>query len=55
MENAILKTGKREKVNKKWQYIKNNKLLYVLLLPGLLLTLIFKYFPMYGVLLAFKD
>ncbi len=55
MENAILKTGKREKVNKKWQYIKNNKLLYLLLMPGLLLTLIFKYFPMYGVLLAFKD
>jgi len=26
-----------------------------MLVPGLLLTLIFKYFPMYGILLAFKD
>lgn len=37
------------------KYIKNHKTLYILLIPGLLLTLVFKYFPMYGVLLAFKD
>lgn len=39
----------------RWEYIKKHRLLYLMLLPGLLLTLIFKYIPMYGILLAFKD
>jgi putative aldouronate transport system permease protein len=32
-----------------------NKLLYLLLLPGLLYLFIFNYIPMYGVIIAFKD
>ncbi|MNW33413.1 putative multiple-sugar transport system permease YteP [compost metagenome] len=32
-----------------------NRWLYLMLLPGLLYFLIFKYWPMYGVLIAFKD
>ncbi|QAY65052.1 ABC transporter permease [Paenibacillus protaetiae] len=35
--------------------LKRDKWLYVLLLPGLLYFLIFKYVPMWGVLLAFKN
>ncbi|HEL1828263.1 TPA: sugar ABC transporter permease [Streptococcus suis] len=35
--------------------IKQQKLLLLMLLPGLVLTLIFRYIPMYGVLIAFKD
>ena len=31
------------------------KLLLCMLVPGLVLTFIFKYIPMYGVLIAFKD
>ncbi|BFQ96436.1 sugar ABC transporter permease [Enterococcus cecorum] len=37
------------------QKVKKQKLLLVMLVPGLVLTFIFKYIPMYGVLIAFKD
>jgi len=37
------------------QQIKKNYFLYVLLAPALILTLIFKYIPMYGAIIAFKD
>lgn len=35
--------------------IKQQKLLLLMLVPGLLLTFVFRYIPMYGVLIAFKD
>lgn len=35
--------------------IKQQKILLFMLIPGLLLTFVFKYIPMYGVLIAFKD
>lgn len=35
--------------------IKQQKLLLLMLLPGLVLIFIFRYIPMYGVLIAFKD
>lgn len=35
--------------------LKRDKWLYVLLLPGVILTIVFKYFPMYGAIIAFKD
>ncbi|MGT2964341.1 ABC transporter permease [Streptococcus acidominimus] len=38
-----------------WSRIKKQKVLLLMLLPGLLLTFVFKYIPMYGVLIAFKD
>ena len=38
-----------------WEKIKKQKVLFFMLLPGLLLTFVFKYIPMYGVLIAFKD
>lgn len=31
------------------------KALYIMLLPGLIILIVFRYFPMYGILLAFKD
>lgn len=59
MEETVAKTAaikiERTKKKSKWNYIKKNKSLYILLIPGLVLTLVFKYFPMYGTLLAFKD
>lgn len=43
-------------MSKKIKYIKNNWQLYVIfLLPAVALTIIFKYIPMGGVLIAFKD
>lgn len=35
--------------------IKKQRFLLLMLIPGLTLTFIFKYIPMYGVLIAFKD
>lgn len=47
---------KRRTMSQKTQYIKKNWQLYVFfLLPALALTIIFKYIPMGGVLIAFKD
>lgn len=40
---------------KKWAQIKTNKYLYVMLLPGILYFLIFKYLPMGGLVIAFQD
>ncbi|WP_413773590.1 ABC transporter permease [Paenibacillus campinasensis] len=39
----------------KLRRLRRDKWLYILLIPGLLYFLIFKYVPMWGVLLAFKD
>lgn len=48
--------NKEGKMYQKMKYVKSNWQLYVIfLLPALLLTFIFKYVPMGGVLLAFKD
>ena len=45
-----------EKMSGKLKYVKKNWQLYLIfLLPALLLTVIFKYFPMGGVLIAFED
>ncbi len=38
-----------------WRRVKRKRVLYLMLLPGMLLLLIFHYIPMWGVLIAFKD
>lgn len=40
---------------KKWSQIRKNKFLYVMVLPGVLYFLIFKYVPMGGLIIAFQD
>ncbi|GIP24293.1 ABC transporter permease [Paenibacillus sp. J22TS3] len=42
-------------IHHKLDFIRKNYFLYVLLAPALILTLIFKYVPMYGAIIAFKD
>lgn len=49
-----MKTSKLQQVGL-LDRIKQQKLLLLMLLPGLVLTFIFRYIPMYGVLIAFKD
>lgn len=45
-----------DKIRKSFRYIKVNwQLYFIFLLPALLLTIIFRYIPMGGVLIAFKD
>ncbi|WP_420852126.1 ABC transporter permease [Paenibacillus hamazuiensis] len=43
------------KSESKWKLIVKNYEMYVLLLPGLVFLLLFKYTPMYGILIAFQD
>lgn len=50
------KTAVRQTAAKKLGYIRKNWQLYIFfLMPALLLTVIFKYLPMGGVLIAFED
>ncbi|HEL1583082.1 TPA: sugar ABC transporter permease [Streptococcus suis] len=49
-----MKTSKLQQASL-FDRIKQQKLLLLMLLPGLALTFIFRYIPMYGVLIAFKD
>jgi putative aldouronate transport system permease protein len=39
----------------RWKLFRTNIDLYVLLIPGLLFLLLFKYTPMYGIIIAFMD
>lgn len=43
------------KLKRKMNYIKKNYILYLLIAPAVILTLIFKYIPIYGATIAFKD
>lgn len=49
----------KEKISSKkkslLQYIIQNYMLYLFLAPAVILTIIFKYIPMYGSIIAFKD
>lgn len=38
-----------------WRLARKHKMLYLLMLPGILYYIIFKYVPMYGVIIAFQD
>ncbi|MBE0069643.1 ABC transporter permease [Thermoanaerobacterium thermosaccharolyticum] len=61
--NELLQIGKESKINNrevtpyksKISYIRNHYIIYLLLMPAVILTFIFKYIPMYGIVLAFKD
>ena len=53
--NVSEKSLKKAKKADRRKRIKRDKWLYVLMLPGIILTLVFKYFPMYGAVIAFKD
>lgn len=41
--------------NSLFRYIVRNKWLYIFLVPGFLYLLVFKYVPMFGIVIAFKD
>ncbi len=45
----------KEKVKNNLFYMRKNYLLYLLVLPAIVLTFIFKYVPIYGLLIAFKN
>lgn len=41
--------------NEVWRRMKRNKLLYLMILPGMLYFIIFKYLPMFGLIISFQD
>ncbi|MDF2925666.1 MAG: protein lplB [Paenibacillaceae bacterium] len=52
LKNGKMASEKRESII---SHILNNKLLYLLILPGLIYLIIFNYIPMYGVIISFQD
>ncbi|QNG59833.1 sugar ABC transporter permease [Bacillus sp. PAMC26568] len=55
--NVQLISEKKTRTNFKShiEYIKKNYFLYLLIAPAVILTIVFKYIPMYGAIIAFKD
>ncbi|MFC4808038.1 ABC transporter permease [Paenibacillus sp. GCM10023250] len=47
--------GSRARSRRLWLDIRRDKYLYLLILPGVLFFIVFKYIPMWGVLIAFQD
>lgn len=45
----------RRTENRLWKEIVNHKYLYILIAPVIIYYLVFSYFPMYGIVLAFKE
>ncbi|OMF21951.1 protein lplB [Paenibacillus sp. FSL H8-0548] len=52
---SIAEPIKTKKTSKAWKELLMDYQLYLMLLPGLAVLIIFKYFPIYGALIAFKD
>lgn len=50
-----IQVSKPKKLSSNLDYIKKNYILYLLITPAVILTIIFKYIPIYGALIAFKD
>jgi putative aldouronate transport system permease protein len=55
MEQSIVSKEDKKKKIGFFHYVRNHKMLYILLAPGLLFFLIFKYLPMGGIVIAFQD
>ncbi|MBU5595091.1 sugar ABC transporter permease [Amphibacillus sp. MSJ-3] len=53
--NLNKREAKVKERKKKWAKIRTNRALYIMLLPGLLYFIIFKYIPMGGLIIAFQD
>ncbi|WP_426454900.1 ABC transporter permease [Paenibacillus sp. S-38] len=50
-----MRKKKKAALFSKLEFIKKNYFLYLLIAPAFILTIIFKYVPMYGAIIAFKD
>lgn len=57
LSETKLQKSMRKKIQAKhtWMLMKRNYFLYLFLLPALLYILVFSYWPMYGIQIAFKD
>ncbi|MGO4369853.1 ABC transporter permease [Paenibacillus sp. 2TAB19] len=48
-------SGRPKQSGRRWKLIRGNLDMYALLIPGIIFLLLFKYTPMYGVVIAFQD
>lgn len=55
LTDSGLKNGLNGKKGELFRKIKKNKLIYLMILPGLLYIIIYKYIPMYGLIISFQD
>ncbi|MEX1029051.1 MAG: sugar ABC transporter permease [Paenibacillaceae bacterium] len=53
VENMYVSKSNRR--SETFREIKKNRLIYLMILPGMLYFIIYKYFPMYGLIIAFQD
>ncbi|ARC60028.1 ABC transporter permease [Bacillus licheniformis] len=53
-KNPTLVVGKKRKT-RFWEKLLQQKYLYLMILPGLIYFLLFKYVPMWGIVIAFQD
>ena len=44
-----------KKLHNFFVYVKHNPVLYLMLIPGLFFLIVYKFTPLYGILMAFKD
>ncbi len=54
MQNALPRTDAQRKRASFFNYFRKNWILYAMCIPGLTVLLLFRYLPMYGILIAFK-
>jgi len=54
-EKEEKKALKKKKRSETWRKIKGNKLIYLMITPGVLYLFIYKYIPMYGLVISFQD
>ena len=52
---AQLSVATRSRKNRVWAGIKRDKFLYLLAFPGIMYFVLFKYVPMWGILISFQD
>ena len=55
MSEVALETISLSKKRSFWYYFSRNKALYVMLLPGLINLALFKYLPMWGIIISFQQ
>lgn len=58
MNNTAAEAGLvkyKESSGRKWRRIVRNRYIYLMILPGVLYFLIFKYIPMFGLVISFQD
>lgn len=60
MENAVVQKeqatiSKKKRRDEIFRRIKKNKMIYLMILPGIIFFIIYKYAPMYGLIISFQD